>query len=116
MNKRKKGRKFHRTKDQREALLQSLAFALIKNEAIKTTLAKAKELRPYIEKKITKAQKSSKTNALQQARKELPQKGAEKLVKEIAPRFKDRPGGYTRIYKLGPRESDATEMARIEFV
>lgn len=116
MRKRKKGRKLHRKADQRKALIKSLIFSLIEKEAIITTLARAKEIRPIIEKMITKINKKSSTNALRIARKTLPPKTAKKLVSFIAPRYKDRPGGYTRIIKLGPRKSDSCEMARIEFV
>lgn len=116
MKKRKKGRKLHRKIDQRKALLQSLASSLIENEAITTTSARAKEVRPFIEKLITKSNKKSKLAAKREISKKLPQKITKKLVEEVAPRFQDRPGGYTRILKLGPRKSDSTEMARIEFV
>lgn len=116
MKKRKKGRKLHRQADQRQALMESLASSLIEKEAITTTIARAKELRPFIEKTITKCNKKEISEAKRQANKILPKESVKKLVEDIAPRFKERPGGYTRILKLGPRKSDGTELARIEFV
>lgn len=116
MKKGKQGKKFHREKDQREALIESLIEALTKNEAITTTESRAKELGKEIEKLITKLGKKEKPNALREARKIIPSEPAQKLVEEIVPRFEDRPGGYVRILKMGPRKSDGTEMARIQFV
>lgn len=116
MKKRKKGRKLHRKPDQRKALTKSLISSLIEKGAITTTLAKAKEIRQITEKLITKCNKKDPVNARREMKKILPSKNAEKLIVNIAPRFKDRPGGYTRIIKLGPRPSNASEMARIEFV
>ncbi len=115
MRKRKEGRKLSRKKNQRKALLKTLASALILNEKIKTTEAKSKEVSKFIEKKITKAKKGDLT-----ARRLLNQffspKIVKKLVDEIGPRYKGRKGGYTRIIKLGPRKSDGARMAIIEFV
>lgn len=116
MKKRKKGKKFHREKDQREALIQGLIEALTKNEAITTTESRAKTLRTKIEKLITKLSKKEKANALKAAKKEIAPEPAKKLVEEIVPQYEDRPGGYVRILKLGPRKSDGTEMTRIQFV
>ncbi len=115
MKKRVKGRKLHRKKDQREALLKSLARELILRERIKTTEARAKELRPFIEKLITKAKKQDLASfraLLSLFDKEI----AKKLFKDIALRYKDRPGGYTRIIKLGTRKGDGAKVAIIEFV
>ena len=115
MRKRKKGRKLSRKRDQRKALLRELSRALLLNEKIKTTEAKAKELSKFIEKFITKAKRgdlSSKRLLLRFFSKEI----VKKLVVEIAPRYKKRKGGYTRIIKLGPRESDGAKMAIIELV
>ena len=109
-------RKFGRETDQRRALLRSLAEGLIENDRIKTTLAKAKELRPYMEKLVTKAR----LNTLAARRGVISRLGtvarAERLMKEIAPRYVGRAGGYTRIIKLPPRLSDGSPMALIEFV
>ena len=113
MQKRKKGRKLSRKKDQRKALLRSLARSLILKEKIKTTEAKAKELAPFVEKHISR----SRTDNLQSRRvlarffsKEI----VKKLIVDIAPKYKERKGGYTRIIKLGPRKSDGAKMAIIE--
>ena len=115
MRKLKKGRKFSRKKDQREALLKSLASALILNEKIKTTEAKAKELRLFIEKYINLA-KNKDLATRRFLSKFFSVKVVKKLVDEIGPRYKDRKGGYTRIIKLGPRKSNGAKMAIIELV
>jgi len=115
MRKLKKGRKLSRKRKQRKALLRSLARALFLKEKIKTTEAKAKEVRPFAEKLITKAKKgdlSSRRILLRYFSKDL----VKKLVDEIGPRYKERKGGYTRIIKLGPRQSDGARMAIIELV
>lgn len=112
-----KTRKLGRKKKQREALLQSLAASLINKERIKTTEAKAKSLRPFIEKLITRSKEDTLQNRrLVKSRLGGRTKEAEKLIKELGPRFADRPGGYTRIMKLSPRQSDSAKMAVIEFV
>ena len=115
MRKRKKGRKLKRKKDQRRALLKSLGEALIQNEKIVTTLAKAKELQPFIEKTITKAKKGG-LSQRREAAKLFSKQSVKKLFDEIAPRYKQRSGGYTRVIKLPPRKSDGAKMAIIEFV
>ena len=112
-----KRRKLGRTSSQRKALLESLAEALILHERIETTEAKAKELRPFIEKMITKAKNDTlSVRRLVISRLGGRTKAAKKLVEEIAPRYKDRPGGYTRVIKLSPRETDASPRALIELV
>lgn len=109
-------RKLGREKAQREALLKGLALALIKYGRIKTTEAKAKELRPWIEKLTTKAR----SGHLASERIVLSRLGgnplAFKLIKEIAPRLKTRPGGYTRVIKVAGHRADASPEAIIEFV
>lgn len=115
MRKQKKGRKFHRKRDQRKALLKSLAEALVSKEKIKTTLARAKELSGFVEKLITRAKKED-LSARRQIAAVLTPKTAKKLVDELAPRYKKRQGGYTRILKLGPRTGDGAHMAIIELV
>lgn len=115
MKKRKRGRELSRKEDQRKALLKSLASALILNERIKTTEAKAKELRPVIEKFITRAKKNNLASRKQLAR-FFPPRIVKKLIDEIGPRYKERRGGYTRVIKLGARKSDGAKMAIIEFV
>ncbi|MEK7152019.1 MAG: 50S ribosomal protein L17 [Patescibacteria group bacterium] len=109
-------RKFGRTRDERRALMKSLALALVNHEKIKTTEAKAKELRPFIEKMVTRARRGDQASQrLLVARLGSPS-GVKKLIDEIAPRYKERNGGYTRIVKLPARASDASNMAIIEFV
>lgn len=110
-------RKFGRDKNQRKALLNSLALNLIVREKIKTTEPKAKELRPFMEKLITKAKKGDMAtrrvviSKLSNRRKEV-----KKLFEVIAPRYVDKKGGYTRVLKLGVRISDGAKMAQIELV
>jgi len=115
MKKRKKGRKLHRKRDQRKALLKSLIASLFLKERIKTTEAKAKELSSSAEKFITQAKKGDLHSKRLLAR-FFPQKIVKKLVEEIAPRYKERKGGYTRIIKLGQRKSDGARMAIIELI
>jgi large subunit ribosomal protein L17 len=110
-------RKFGRPKNQRSALLKGLAESLITHGRIMTTEAKAKELRPAVEKMVTKAKNPTLAN------RRLLLGGfynneavATKLISDIAPRFAGRDGGYTRIIKLALRKSDASPMAVIEFV
>ncbi|MCX6760720.1 MAG: 50S ribosomal protein L17 [Candidatus Nealsonbacteria bacterium] len=136
MRKRKKGRKFSREKGQRKALLKTLAVSLIAKEKIKTTEAKAKSLASFIEKHITRARQvlpvladekeGKEKNKVKRTKEEVaiiryflqfyPKATVQKLIKEIAPKYKERKGGYTRIIKLGPRKSDSSRMAIIEFV
>ena len=112
-----KTKKLGRVKNQREALLASLVEALIKHEQIKTTEAKAKALRPIVEKLITKAKTDSVQNRrLVNSRLKNRDEVTKKLFDEIGPRFKDRDGGYTRVLKLPKRSSDAAPMAIIELV
>lgn len=115
MKKLKKGRKLSRKRDQRRALLKSLALALILNEKIKTTEAKAKELRSFLEKYINRA-KNSDLATRRLLLKFFPSSVVKKLIGEIGPRYKERKGGYTRIIKLGLRKSDGARMAIIELV
>jgi len=115
MRKRNKGRILSRPKSQRKALLRNLANSLFLHGKIKTTEAKAKELRPVAEKFITRAKdgKLVSKNILTQ---DLNPPIVKKLIAEIAPLYLTRPGGYTRITKLGPRKSDGARMAIIELV
>ena len=107
-------RKFGRKKGQREALYKSLATALVDHGKIKTTSAKAKSLSTFADKLVTTAKKRSMASRRELAKTFHP-KIVKKLVDEIAPRFSDRKGGYTRIIRLGQRKSDGAEMALIEF-
>jgi large subunit ribosomal protein L17 len=111
----KKGRKFHRKRDERKAFLKSLGENLILNEKIITTEPRAKELKMFIEKKISLAKKGG-LEALRSLRKYFSESASQKLIKEIAPALKERRGGYTRIVKIGSRKSDGAEMAKIEIL
>lgn len=112
----KAGRQLRRTSEQRLALLRNLATSLIEQESIETTEAKAKELRPFVERLITKA-KSGTLHARRLAVRHVHKRAAaDKLFKELGPRFAQRNGGYTRILKTGHRKGDGAELARIEFV
>lgn len=117
-------RKLGRTSDQRKALLRDLATDLIINERIQTTETRAKELRSVIEKLVTLGKRGD-LHARRQAaafvRKEVAddesnRDALQKLFSDIAPRYEDRQGGYTRILKVGPRRGDSAPMAIIEFV
>lgn len=111
----RRGRKLKRVAKQRKALLRSLAAHLIVRGTMSTTQAKAKELRPFIERLIRRACKG-KLHDKRIASRVLPSAAAIKLVQEIAPRYRERTGGYTRIIKTKIRRGDAAPMAVIEFV
>ncbi len=112
-----KNRKLGRKKNARRALLRSLACSLIKNEQIKTTEARAKELRPFIEKLVTKGRVGTiASRRLVSSRLGGNEEGAKKLVEVISGRYTDRSGGYTRVTKLALRTSDGSKMAVIGFV
>jgi len=115
MRHKKKGRKFGRERNARRALLRSLAVSLVKSEKMKTTEAKAKEIRPFIEKLVTKAKNDTLSNRRIVVSK-IGVLSTKKLFGKIAPKFKELKGGYTRITKLPPRKGDASKMAIIEFV
>lgn len=108
-------RKLGRTSGHRAALFRNQLASLINRERIVTTLVKAKELRPLVEKLVTLGRDDSVHNRRQAARVVEPD-ALTKLFDTVAPRFADRPGGYTRIVKLGPRRGDGAEMAILEFV
>lgn len=116
MRHRKKGRELSRTATHRKALLRNLATSLFRHERIETTTAKAKELRPYAERLITLARRGDLHSRRLAGRKIQDREVLGKLFKDIAPRFGERPGGYTRILKLGHRKGDAAEMSLIELV
>ena len=110
------GRKFHREHDQREALIKGLADSLVKYETIETTLEKAKEVVPYIEKLITKAKKGDLHNRRQVISGLQTIASAHKLVDEIAPKLSGRVSGHVRITKTSTRRGDNAQLARISFV
>ena len=110
------GRKLNRTSSHRKALLMNLANSLIKHEQIKTTLPKAKELRPYVEKLITLGKKGQLSNKKQAISILHDLEVVNKLFSDIAKRYENRNGGYIRIMKYGFRTGDAAPMAIIELV
>ena len=116
MRHRKAGRRLGMPTDRRIALMRSMAIALLIHEGITTTESRAKELRRFVERLVT----LSKENTVHRRRlalRRLPNKLlVEKLFEVYGPRYQSRPGGYTRIIKMGPRKGDAAPMARIEFV
>jgi large subunit ribosomal protein L17 len=116
MRHRNSGRKLQRTSSHRAALFRNMAAALIKHEQITTTLAKAKELRPYTEKLITLAKKGGLSNRRLAHARLLDDTQLVKLFDTLGPRYAERPGGYIRIIKAGIRASDAAPMAIIELV
>ena len=111
-----KGRRMQRTSSHRQALLKNMAAALIKHEQIKTTVPKAKELRPYLEKLITLAKKGGLSNRRLAMSRLMDETQLKKLFDILADRYADRNGGYTRIIKAGFRASDAAPIAYIELV
>ena len=116
MRHRKAGRQLRRTSEQKLALMRSLATSLIVSESIETTEAKAKELRPFVEKLITKAKEGTLHSRRLAGRHVQQRRINDKLFQEVGPKFATRQGGYTRILKTGHRKGDGAEMARIELV
>lgn len=110
------GRKLNRTSSHRKALLRNMSAALIKHEQITTTLPKAKELRPYVEKLITLAKRGGLSNRRLAMSRLGDETQLKKLFDVLAERYGDREGGYTRIIKAGIRSSDAAPIAVIELV
>lgn len=111
-----RGRKLGRTKSHRAATLSALSVALIKEHRIVTTLPKAKELRTYVEPLITKAKEDTSHNRRQVFSKLKDKKAVSSLFGEVAEKVGDRPGGYTRVIKMGSRAGDSADMAVIELV
>ena len=116
MRHRTTGRQLSRTATHRKATLRNLATALFRHERIETTTAKAKELRPYAERLITLARRGDVHARRLAGRKIQDRQVLGKLFDDIAPRYAERPGGYTRILKVGTRKGDAAEMSLIELV
>ena len=111
-----RGRKLGRTSAHRTAMFRNQLASLMENEGIVTTLPKAKELRPIAEKIITQG-RSDTVHSRRRVRRWLPDRDLiKKVFEEISPRYQERPGGYLRITKLGPRKGDGAELAKIEFV
>src|ERR1700719_1088609 len=118
MGHRNQGRKLNRTSSQRDAMFANMTAALIKQEQIKTTLPKAKELRPIVEKLVTLSRRgASDLHARRQALAQVKDATqVKKLFNVLGPRYAERPGGYTRVLKAGFRFGDNAPMALIEFV
>jgi large subunit ribosomal protein L17 len=111
-----RGRQLSRTSSHRRAMLRNMATSLFQHDRIVTTEAKAKELRPYAERLITMARRGD-LHARRQVERRIRDRAVSgRLFAEIGPRFASRPGGYTRIVKLGHRDGDGAEMARIELL
>jgi large subunit ribosomal protein L17 len=116
MRHRVKGRKLNRTQSHRDAMMRNMATSLFKHKRIKTTLAKAKEARGYVESLITKAKKND-LHSRRIIAQDINEKDIVKeLFTDIVPKIGDRPGGYTRVVKLGNRNGDAAPMAILELV
>jgi large subunit ribosomal protein L17 len=116
MRHRAKGKQLSRTSSHRKAMLANMATSLFKHDQIVTTEAKAKELRPYAERLITLARRGD-LHARRMAEARLKDREVtHRLFKDLAPRFATRPGGYTRIIKLGHRVGDGADVARIELL
>lgn len=110
------GKKLSRDESHRKALLKNLAISLVEHGSVTTTLAKAKYVKPFFEKLLTKARVKSQP-VVRELRKRLGNEVAvRKLIEEVAPKFAKRPGGYTRIVKLANRDGDNAQMARLELV
>jgi large subunit ribosomal protein L17 len=116
MRHRKSGRKLNRTSSHRKAMFANMAAALIKHEQIVTTLPKAKELRPFVDKLVTLAKKGDLAARRMAISKIRDQAMVRKLFETIGPRYEDRNGGYTRVLKAGFRYGDSAPVAVIEFV
>ncbi len=109
-------RKLGRTKDVKTAMLRAMVTYLIENGKIETTVTRAKEVRPLVEKMITLGKKNTLATKRQALAYITKEDAVKKLFSELAPKYADRNGGYTRILRTGPRRGDAAEMAIIEFV
>ena len=116
MRHRKAGRKFNRNSPQRKALKKGLAISIIEHESIKTTLAKAKEIRGFLEPLVTLAKENTVANQRLAYARLQSKEAVAKLFDELGPRFMNRPGGYLRVVKRGLRPGDKSPAAQIEFV
>ena len=115
MRHKKSGRKLGRTSSHRKAMFRNMAASMLKHETIRTTLPKAKELRRVVEPLITLAKEDSVANRRLAFNRLRDKEVVGKLFTDLGPRFKDRPGGYLRILKTGPRPGDAAPMAIVLF-
>ena len=115
MRHRKSGRKLNRNSPQRNALKKSLAISIIEHESVKTTLAKAKEIRSFLEPLVTLAKENTVANQRLAYSRLQSKEAVAKLFDELGPRYKNRPGGYLRVIKRGLRQGDKAPAAQIEF-
>tara|TARA_Y100001970_G_scaffold274349_1_gene373942 strand:+ start:727 stop:1128 length:402 start_codon:yes stop_codon:yes gene_type:complete len=116
MRHRKSGRKLNRNSPQRKALKKSLAISIIEHESVKTTLAKAKEIRGFLEPLVTLAKENTVANQRLAFSRLQSKEAVAKLFDELGPRYKERPGGYLRVIKRGYRPGDKAPAAQIEFI
>ena len=116
MRHRKTGRKLNRNSPQRNSLKKGLAISIIEHESISTTLAKAKEIRGFLEPLVTLAKENTVANQRLVYSKLRSKEAVAKLFDELGPRYKDRPGGYLRVIKSGLRNGDKAPSAQVEFV
>ena len=116
MRHRKTGRKLNRNSPQRNSLKKSLAISIIEHESVSTTLAKAKEIRRFLEPLVTLAKENTVANQRLAFSKLRSKEAVSKLFDELGPRYKDRPGGYLRVIKSGLRNGDKAPRAQVEFV
>ena len=116
MRHRKTGRKLNRNSSHRIALMRTLAISIILHESIKTTLAKAKEIRGFLEPLVTLAKENNVANQRKAYAKLRDKAAVAKLFNELGPRFSERPGGYLRVIKRGHRSGDKSPIAQIEFL
>ena len=116
MRHRKTGRKLNRNSPQRSSLKKSLAISIIEHESVRTTLAKAKEIRGFLEPLVTLAKENTVANQRLAYSKLRSKEAVAKLFEELGPRYKDRPGGYLRVIKRGLRNGDKAPSAQVEFV
>ena len=116
MRHRKAGRKLNRNSPKRKALKKSLAISIIEHESVKTTLAKAKEIRGFLEPLVTLAKENTVANQRLAFARLQSKEAVAKLFDELGPRYKERPGGYLRVIKRGFRPGDKAPAAQIEFI
>ncbi len=116
MRHRKSGRKLNRNSPQRNSLKKNLAISIIEHESVSTTLAKAKEIRGFLEPLVTLAKENTVANQRLAYSRLRSKQAVAKLFEELGPRYKDRPGGYLRVIKSGLRNGDKAPSAQIEFV
>lgn len=116
MRHRRTGKTLDRSSSARKALLRGLATSVVLYEHVNTTLAKAKAVRPLVERLITKGKKKTLVSRRQLMQVLLSESAVNKVLEELGPRYQERPGGYTRIVKLGSRKGDGAEVAQIQLV